>query len=208
MSLLKNSVSDTISVAVTIPCCANRRGRRYIEDDGRAATDRVVVLLLPFGRSDSQRSPSPTPGPARRFQFCPERLRMFYNATGRPSIDPEVLLRLLWVGYLYGITSERRLLEEVRMHLAYRWFSPCANSPNLSRATLLSRLAKWPQYLLGAVSPMPSPARNATVTSTEVRLIGPPWHSCLSHVESACQRTAGSPNFGVGSSPGQSCRLR
>src|SRR5262249_25621544 len=35
----------------------------------------------------------------------------------------EVLLRLLLVGYLYGITSERRLMEEVRMHLAYRWFS-------------------------------------------------------------------------------------
>ena len=42
---------------------------------------------------------------------------------GRPSIDPEVLLRPLLVGYLYGITSERRLLDEVRMHLAYRWFT-------------------------------------------------------------------------------------
>ena len=51
-----------------------------------------------------------------------ERLKSFYSSTGRPSIDPEVLLRLLLVGYLYGITSERRLLEEVRMHLAYRWF--------------------------------------------------------------------------------------
>ena len=57
------------------------------------------------------------------FSFVRERLRKFYSATGRPSIDPEVLLRLLLVGYLYGITSERRLLEEVRMHLAYRWFS-------------------------------------------------------------------------------------
>jgi transposase len=45
------------------------------------------------------------------------------SATGRPSIDPEVLLRLLLVGYLYGITSERRLTDEVRMHLAYRWFT-------------------------------------------------------------------------------------
>ncbi len=34
-----------------------------------------------------------------------------------------MLQRLLPVGYLYGITSERRLLEEVRMHLAYRWFT-------------------------------------------------------------------------------------
>jgi len=55
--------------------------------------------------------------------FVRERLKNFYSWTGRPSIDPEVLLRLLLVGYLYGITSERRLLEEVRMHLAYRWFT-------------------------------------------------------------------------------------
>jgi transposase len=57
------------------------------------------------------------------FHFVRERLKSFYSSTGRPSIDPEVLLRLLLVGYLYGITSERRLLEEVRMHLAYRWFT-------------------------------------------------------------------------------------
>ena len=57
------------------------------------------------------------------FGFVREQLKDFYSPIGRPSIDPEVLLRLLLVGYLYGITSERRLLEEVRMHLAYRWFS-------------------------------------------------------------------------------------
>ena len=56
-------------------------------------------------------------------RFVRERLKGLYSSTGRPSIDPEVLLRLLLVGYLYGITSERRLLEEVRMHLAYRWFT-------------------------------------------------------------------------------------
>jgi len=55
--------------------------------------------------------------------FVRERLKNLYSSIGRPSIDPEVLLRLLLVGYLYGITSERRLLEEVRMHLAYRWFT-------------------------------------------------------------------------------------
>jgi transposase len=43
-----------------------------------------------------------------------------YSGTGRPSVDPEVLLRILLIGYLYGITSERRLVEEVGMHLAYR----------------------------------------------------------------------------------------
>lgn len=55
--------------------------------------------------------------------FVRERLKNLYSAIGRPSIDPEVLLRLLLVGYLYGITSERRLMDEVRMHLAYRWFT-------------------------------------------------------------------------------------
>ncbi len=57
------------------------------------------------------------------FRFVRERLRDAYSSMGRPSIDPEILLRLLLVGYLYGITSERRLVEEVRMHLAYRWFT-------------------------------------------------------------------------------------
>jgi transposase len=57
------------------------------------------------------------------FSFVREQLKDFYSFTGRPSIDPEVLLRLLLVGYLYGITSERRLMDEVRMHLAYRWFT-------------------------------------------------------------------------------------
>jgi len=52
-----------------------------------------------------------------------EQLKGFYSSLGRPSIDPEVPLRLLLVGCLYGITSERRLLDEVRMHLAYRWFT-------------------------------------------------------------------------------------
>jgi len=57
------------------------------------------------------------------FSFVREQLKDSYSLTGRPSIDPEVLLRLLLVGYLYGITSERRLMDEVRMHLAYRWFT-------------------------------------------------------------------------------------
>src|SRR6476661_8095688 len=57
------------------------------------------------------------------FSFLREQLKDFYSPTGRPSIDPEILLRLLVVGYLYGITSERRLMQEVRMHLAYRWFT-------------------------------------------------------------------------------------
>ncbi len=64
--------------------------------------------------------------------FVRERLKSYYSSTGRPSIDPEVLLRLLLVGYLYGISSERRLLEEVRMHLAYRWFARLVEGRNLA----------------------------------------------------------------------------
>ena len=44
-----------------------------------------------------------------------------YSATGRPSVDPELMLRMLVVCYCYGIHSERRLCEEVHLNLAYRW---------------------------------------------------------------------------------------
>jgi len=57
------------------------------------------------------------------FDFVRDKLRESYSETGRPSIDPEVLLRILLIGYLYGITSERKLVEELRMHLAWRWFT-------------------------------------------------------------------------------------
>ena len=57
------------------------------------------------------------------FAFVRERLRDSYSGTGRPSIDPELLLRILLIGYLYGLTSERKLVEELRMHLAWRWFT-------------------------------------------------------------------------------------
>ena len=50
------------------------------------------------------------------------QVAQFYSHTGRPSIDPEVMLRMLIVGYCYGIRSERRLCEEVHLNLAYRWF--------------------------------------------------------------------------------------
>jgi transposase len=51
-----------------------------------------------------------------------EYLRPFYSETGRPSIDPELMIRMLIVGYCVGIRSERRLCEEVHLNLAYRWF--------------------------------------------------------------------------------------
>jgi transposase len=46
----------------------------------------------------------------------------FYSPIGRPSIDPELMIRMLIVGYCYGIRSEWRLFEEAHLNLAYRWF--------------------------------------------------------------------------------------
>jgi transposase len=51
-----------------------------------------------------------------------DKLQSFYSEIGRPSIDPELMLRMLIVGYCYGIRSERKLCEEVELHLGYRWF--------------------------------------------------------------------------------------
>ena len=49
-------------------------------------------------------------------------LAPFYSSIGRPSVDPELMIRMLIVGYCFGIRSERRLCEEVHLNLAYRWF--------------------------------------------------------------------------------------
>jgi transposase len=51
-----------------------------------------------------------------------ERLQPYYSEIGRPSVDPELMIRMLIVGYCYGLRSERRLTQEVELHLAYRWF--------------------------------------------------------------------------------------
>src|SRR5271155_3480373 len=51
-----------------------------------------------------------------------EHLRPYYSEMGRPSIDPELMMRMLIVGYCFGIRSERRLCDEVHLNLAYRWF--------------------------------------------------------------------------------------
>src|SRR6204780_4530892 len=62
-------------------------------------------------------------------------LAPFYSTIGRPSIDPELMIRMLIIGYCFGIRSERRLCEEVHLNLAYRWFCRLGfdgDSPNHS----------------------------------------------------------------------------
>jgi transposase len=123
--LLKNSGTESrFSVCSDSHLCLSRMFRRNATDDGsakhapsRCSTTSAWKIRFPkttYCDSFDQHID---------LSFVRERLKNFYSGTGRPSIDPEVLLRLLLVGYLYGITSERRLLEEVRMHLAYRWFT-------------------------------------------------------------------------------------
>lgn len=57
------------------------------------------------------------------FSFINEMCKPYYcENNGRPAIEPEILFKMLFIGYLYGIRSERRLVEEVRVNMAYRWF--------------------------------------------------------------------------------------
>ena len=52
------------------------------------------------------------------------KLAPYYSYTGCSSIDPELMIRMLLVGYCYSIRSERRLCQDVELNLAYRWFLP------------------------------------------------------------------------------------
>ena len=67
------------------------------------------------------------------------RLAPFYSETGRPSIDPELLIRMLIVGYCFGIRSERRLCEEVHLNLAYRWFCSLGLTGNVPDHSTVSK---------------------------------------------------------------------
>ena len=57
------------------------------------------------------------------FAFIRERVKALYcTDNGRPAVDPVVLFKMLFIGYLFGIRSERQLVREVEVNLAYRWF--------------------------------------------------------------------------------------
>jgi hypothetical protein len=86
-----------------------------------------------------------------------QKLRPFYCAIGRPSVDPELMIRMLIIGYCCGIRSERRLCEEVHLNLAYRWFcrlgldgqvpiippSPVTGTVGSARATSYDICSRW-----------------------------------------------------------------
>ena len=56
------------------------------------------------------------------FDFTYNLAAPYYPASGRPSVNPVSMFKMLLVGYLYGIKSERRLVQEVQLNIAYRWF--------------------------------------------------------------------------------------
>ncbi|MFC2949118.1 transposase, partial [Virgibacillus sediminis] len=57
------------------------------------------------------------------FSFIPEKVRLLYSEdNGRPSLDPLVLFKMMFIGYFYGIRSERELERQIQTNVAYRWF--------------------------------------------------------------------------------------
>jgi transposase len=73
----------------------------------------------------------------------------FYSPIGRPSIDPELMIRMLIVGYCYGIRSERRLCEEAHLNLAYRWFCRLSLEDEVPKSVLDGAYPSWNQVWFG-----------------------------------------------------------
>jgi transposase len=68
-----------------------------------------------------------------------KELAPFYSTTGRPSIDPELMIRMLLVGYVFAIRSERRICAEVRVNLAYRWLCRLSIEDTIPDHSVFSR---------------------------------------------------------------------
>src|SRR5579864_5346574 len=107
-----------------IPCAGSIQRRRFAMM-GRQTGDQSQLFYLfnlerriPAGNLLRRMNPVVT----RILVELRDKLAAFYSDIGRPSIDPELMIRMLIVGYCYGVRSERRLCEEVDLHLAYRWF--------------------------------------------------------------------------------------
>lgn len=73
------------------------------------------------------------------FDFIYKLAAPYYSTTGRRSIDPVTLIKMLLIGYLYGIKSERRLVEEVQLNIAYRWFCGLELSDKVPDHSLFSQ---------------------------------------------------------------------
>src|ERR1700676_374502 len=126
MSLLVDTVEKVLGTnrRTVIPCAGGVQRRRFAMM-GRQTGDQSQLFYLfnlerriPAGHLLRLINPVVT----RILVELRDKLAPFYSGIGRPSIDPDLMIRMLIVGYCYGIRSERRLCEEVALHLAYRWF--------------------------------------------------------------------------------------
>jgi transposase len=68
-----------------------------------------------------------------------KELAPYYSHTGRPSIDPVLMIRMLLVGYVFALRSERRLCSEVQVNLAYRWFCKLSVEDQIPDHSVFSR---------------------------------------------------------------------
>ena len=68
-----------------------------------------------------------------------QELAPYYSHTGRPSIDPELMVRMLLVGYVFAIRSERQLCSELQVNMAYRWFCGLSIESTIPDHSLFSR---------------------------------------------------------------------
>ena len=83
-----------------------------------------------FGQADRRRP---------RSGWVHKELARYYSHTGRPSIDPVLMIRMLLVGYVFAIRSERRLCPEVQVNLAYRWFCKLGIEDRIPDHSVFSR---------------------------------------------------------------------
>ena len=74
------------------------------------------------------------------FEFIRERVQDLYCAdNGRPSIDPVILFKIIFIGYLYGVRSERQLMRDIQVNNAYRWFLGIGLQDKVPDASTLSQ---------------------------------------------------------------------
>jgi hypothetical protein len=134
------------------------------EDDGQAASRSERFVLRVLVREAGAREPYMLRAVDRFVDLSDVRahLATFYSTTGRPSVDPELLIRMLIIGYYYAIRSERRLCEEVHLNLAYRWFCRLGLAGEVPDHSTFSKNPPWPlprerspaPYLRGGGTPL------------------------------------------------------
>src|SRR4029077_12191722 len=113
-----------------------------------------------------------------------KELAPYYSHTGRPSIDPVLMIRMLIVGYVFALRSERRLCAEVRVNLAYRWFCKLgiemlAVQAQAAIDTSLPRKSRLPirkrHGLRGQAWTHSLPMMRTTCSTTRPALFSMPW---------------------------------